>query len=124
MPTLTNKQLSQVESNTTYQGFVRLGALAESQYWKDNGGVNLPDATAAENWYKRRQYAERLLDAPDVSVDLRRWSAQSLGSLADLDVTGIDDTTDAEGIAEAITAPQYRTMATAIFEREADKILF
>lgn len=121
---LTTKQLSAVESNPTYQGFIRLGALSESKYWKDNAGVNLPDEAAAENWFKRRQYAERLLDTPEVSVDLRRWSAQSLGALSALDVAGIDDTTDAEGIANAITSAQYRTIATEIFEREADKILF
>jgi hypothetical protein len=124
MPTLTTKQISEVEKNTTYQNFLRLGALAESKYWKDNAGVGLADATIAENWFKRRQYAERLLDTPEVSVDLRRWAAQSLGSLSELDVAGIDDTTEAEDIANAITEEQYRTMATTIFEHEADKMLF
>lgn len=121
---LTQEQLIEVEANPNYQNELRMSVLKESSYWKGNNGVGLTTPELVEEWYRKRHTAENLLSYPNSSIDRAYWSARSLTVLSDLDIADITEASTADEIVEAITDPQWQTLASSAFTEEAKKVLF
>ncbi len=118
MATLTQAQLTAVEKNETYKDRLRIAGLSQAAFQKAAA------AAATETWFRNRQTAENILANPQVSIQREYWAAKSIGTLKNLNVTGIDETSTADAIVGAISDAQYDTLGTAVFDEEKKKVLF
>lgn len=122
MATPTAQQLVNIESDPTYKSLLRMNVLNQAAYWKGQNGVSA-DAAAAEAWFRSRSLAENLLAVPQNSIDQGYWSSRSMGTVKNLDLTGIDGDSTMEQILEAII-PHYEFIAVQTYELERKKVLF
>ena len=118
MATLTQGQLAAIEKDMTYQDYLRIAVMAQAGFWKQSP----PQPT--EEWFRKRQTAEKFLDQPAESFDRRYWASRSLQDIKNYDINGIGENSTAKEVAEAISDAQWEQLANYTFSEEAKRVLF
>jgi hypothetical protein len=124
MAQLTQAQLNSIETDPTYQGLLRQAVIAQAGYWSGQDGVNKGTAAAAEEWFRKRQTAEKLLDQPAESIDRAYWASRSIPEIKNYDINGIGPGSTNQEICTAITSGQWEQLSIYTFTEESKRVLY